>query len=40
MDVFGHSGYRFDTAIADIIDNCISAHAKNITVFFDEKKII
>lgn len=37
MDVLGHSGYTFDTAIADIIDNSIAAHAKNITIFFDVK---
>ena len=35
MDVLGHSGYTFNFAIADILDNCISAHAKNIKLFFD-----
>lgn len=38
MDVLGHSGYTFDTAIADIIDNSITAHAKNITIYFELKK--
>ncbi len=28
-------GYTEETAIADIIDNCISAHASQIDVFFD-----
>lgn len=28
-------GYTEEAAIADIIDNCISAHAKNIDVYFD-----
>lgn len=35
MDVIGHSGYTFNFAIADLIDNCISANAKNIKIFFD-----
>lgn len=35
MEVLGHSGYTFDAAIADIIDNSISAHAKNIIIYFD-----
>ena len=35
MDVLGHSGYTFNYAVADILDNCISAHAKNIRLFFD-----
>lgn len=35
MDVLGNAGYTFNFAIADIIDNCISAHAKNIHIFFD-----
>ncbi len=34
MDVLGHSGYTFNFAIADLLDNCISAHAKNIKLFF------
>lgn len=38
MDVLGHSGYTFDTAIADIIDNSITAHAKNITIYFELQK--
>ena len=28
-------GYTEETAIADIIDNCISAHANHIDIFFD-----
>ena len=35
IDVLGHSGYTFNFAIADLIDNCISAHAKNIEIYFD-----
>ena len=35
MDVIGHSGYTFNFAIADIVDNCISAGASSITIFFD-----
>lgn len=35
IDVLGHSGYTFNYAIADLIDNCISAHAKNIDLYFD-----
>lgn len=35
IDVIGHSGYTFNFAIADLIDNCISANAKSILVFFD-----
>ena len=35
MDVLGHSGYTFNYAMADILDNCISAHAKNIKIYFD-----
>ena len=38
MDVLGHSGYTFDAAIADIIDNSITAHAKNVTIYFELKK--
>lgn len=35
-------GYTAETAIADIVDNCISAHAENISIIFnwEEKKII
>ena len=40
MEVLGHSGYTFDAAIADIIDNSISAKAKNVTIFFDFEKDI
>lgn len=40
MDVLGFSGYTFNSAIADIIDNSISAHAKNITVYFKIEKDI
>ncbi|MCR4661149.1 MAG: ATP-binding protein [Clostridia bacterium] len=36
IDVLGHSGYTFEAAIADIIDNSISANAKNITICFDD----
>lgn len=35
IDVIGHSGYDFNYAIADLIDNCISAKAKNIDIYFD-----
>lgn len=35
MEVIGHSGYTFDFAIADLIDNCIAANCKNITLYFD-----
>ena len=28
-------GYSEEAAIADIIDNCISAHANNIDIYFD-----
>ena len=35
MDVLGHSGYTFDFAIADLIDNCIAAHATEIEIFVD-----
>lgn len=38
MDVLGNAGYTFNFAIADLVDNCISAHAKNIKIFFDLKK--
>lgn len=37
IDVLGHSGYTFNFAIADLIDNCIAANAKNITLYFDLK---
>ena len=35
MDVLGHAGYTFNFAIADLVDNCISAKAKNVTIYFD-----
>ncbi len=35
MDVLGHSGYTFDFAIADLIDNCIAARATEIEIFVD-----
>ena len=38
IDVLGHSGYTFNSAIADLIDNCISANAKNVTLFFSNNK--
>lgn len=34
MDVLGFSGYTFNSAIADIIDNSISAHSKNVWIYF------
>lgn len=38
IDVLGHSGYTFESAVADIIDNCISANAKNIILHFNPDK--
>lgn len=35
IDVIGHSGYTFDFAIADLIDNCISANANKIILHFN-----
>lgn len=35
LDVLGNSGYTLETAIADIIDNSITAKSKNIKVTFD-----
>lgn len=35
LDVLGNSGYSLETAIADIMDNSITAKAKNIKLFFD-----
>jgi hypothetical protein len=35
MDVLGSAGYSFDLAIADLIDNSITAKAKNITIYVD-----
>ncbi len=37
MDVLGHSGYSFDFAIADLIDNCLAAKASKIKIFFNTK---
>ena len=31
-------GYSFESAVADIIDNSITAHAKNIHIYFDIKE--
>ncbi len=35
MDVLGHSGYSFNFAIADLIDNCLAAKATKIQLFLD-----
>ncbi len=35
MDVLGHSGYSFNDAIADLIDNCIAGNATNINIYID-----
>lgn len=35
VDVLSYSGYSFSAAVADIIDNSISANAKNILIYFD-----
>lgn len=35
LDVLGHSGYTLQSAIADIIDNSISAKAKNIWIYMN-----
>jgi len=35
LDVLGHAGYTFAFAIADLIDNSISAQAKNINIFIN-----
>ena len=37
MDVLGHSGYSFDFAIADLIDNCLAAKASKVKLYFDVK---
>lgn len=37
MDVLGHAGYTLEHAIADLIDNSISAQAKNINIFINTK---
>lgn len=31
-------GYTFETAVADIIDNSVSAYANNVSVYFDDKQ--
>lgn len=38
IDVIGYSGYTFDFAIADLIDNCIAANAKHVHIFFNFKE--
>lgn len=35
MDVLGHSGYSFNYAIADLIDNCLAAKANKIKLYID-----
>ena len=35
MDVLGHSGYSLNFAIADLIDNCLTAQAKNILIHLE-----
>ena len=35
IDVIGHSGYDFNFAIADLVDNCLSASATKILIYFD-----
>ena len=35
MDVLGFSGYTLNFNIADIINNSISSHTKNIYILFD-----
>lgn len=35
MDVLGHSGYSFNYAIADLIDNCLAAKASKIKLYID-----
>lgn len=35
IDTFRAIGYNFETAVADIIDNSISANAKNIWINFE-----
>lgn len=35
IDVIGHSGYDFNFAIADLVDNCLSANASKILIYFD-----
>lgn len=35
MDVLGSAGYTFETAIEDIVDNSISANARNINIHID-----
>lgn len=38
MDVLGSAGYTFESAIEDIVDNSISAFAKNIYIHLDYSK--
>lgn len=38
IDVFSSSGYTMESAIADIIDNSISAYAKNILIIWNPKQ--
>lgn len=33
--VMAHSGYTLESALADIIDNCVSAHARRVELNFD-----
>lgn len=40
MDVLGNAGYTFESAIEDIVDNSISASAKNISIHIDISKKI
>ena len=35
IDVFGYAGYTLETAIADLIDNSLSAQAKNVWIYVD-----
>ena len=38
MDVLGHTGYSFNEAIADILDNSISSGASTIDIYFSFKE--
>ena len=33
-DAFAQSGYKFEHAIADLVDNCVDAHAVNVLIRF------
>lgn len=35
MEVLGHSGYSFNYAIADLIDNCLAAKATEVLLYLD-----